>query len=1050
MKKVLLITFLLVLQLFFGQEIPQIKVDEKEKAIQLTELKVQTEIVGNISQTTYEMVFYNPNNRILEGELVFPLGEGQTVTGYALDINGKMRDAVVVEKQKARQTFERVIRQKIDPALLEQSEGNNYKSRIYPLPGKGTRKIKIVFEQELLVKNNRYYYELPLQYKNVKQFDLRVEVFKQKSAPIVHNSDMQFERWEENYVLKYDEQNFIANKTLQIQIPTELLEERILSYEDFIYINKNIKKQAQLKRKPKEISVFWDVSLSQKSKEITKEMALLERYLQELQNVKVNLIVFSNVVVKKETFSIKNGAIKGIKEMLDVIPYDGATSFSQAILKQYQSKENLLFTNGIFNFKKETVSFKNPVYIINSNTVANHVENKRIAQATAGRYINLNRFTEEEALQQLLNEPYRFLGYQSRSTFEATFPAKGTVVNENFTFVGRSKNATQITLLFGYGKKVEDQYKINLDQKGESDLVKRIWAKKKLTELNQNHKENKQKIIAHALENQLITQYTSLIVLDRLEDYLRYEIVPPEELQEQYFAQINRQKEMQKEQEKRIKELRSDLQDEYEDVKKWWAKDVKLPKKKAKTDSLGNIDNDFEESADRVVVGYGTTAEEAAENPPPPDPEVLDDIEPLDDVQEVIVTSNALTTRIQSEALEGAVPEVKIEEMQPGDSRTIKLRSASSIGNTQAPLYVVDGKVVSDISSLSPNEIGSMEVLKDAAATSVYGSRGSNGVIVITTQNGVVISDSIVLGKEEDFKIKNEKSIDYLAELKKASNLKEAYQKYIELRKGQEHNPLFYIDIADYFYKKGEAKQAVKIISNVLELKLDDPELIRLVAYRLESYKMYDEALLVYKKLLEIRPEDIQTYRDVALAYEVTGAYQKAFDQLVYIIEGGLIENDADRRFEGVEQIAFVEATQLLSNHKKKIKTTKKVKPLPVDLRVVLDWNHDNVDIDLWVEDPTGEICKYNHSRTKIGGKMSDDMTEGFGPEEFMLKKAIKGTYKVYANYYGTSSQKISGPTTIKATLFKNYGSSNQTKKVKVVRLNDSKKKKVLLGEIVF
>ncbi len=1038
MKKVLLIAFILTFQLFFGQETPQIKVSEKEKAIQLIELKVQTEIVGNISQTTYEMVFYNPNNRVLEGELVFPLGEGQTVTGYALDIDGKMRNAVVVEKQKARQTFEQVIRQKIDPALLEQSEGNSYKSRIYPLPKKGTRKIKIVFEQELLVKNNRYYYELPLQYEKIKQFDLRIEVFKQESAPIVHNSNRQFERWEENYVLKHNEQNFTASKTLQIQIPTKLLEERILSYEDFIYINKNIKQQARLKQKPKEISVFWDVSLSQKSKEITKEMTLLECYLQELQNVKVNLIVFSNAIVKKETFSIKKGAIKAIKKMLDAIPYDGATSFSQTLLKQHESKENLLFTNGIFNFKKETVSFENPVYIINSNTVANHVENNKIAQATAGRYINLNRFTNEEALQQLLNEPYRFLGYQSRSMFEATFPAKGTVVDENFTFVGRSKNARQITLLFGYGKKVEDQYKIVLDQKGKSDLVKRIWAKKKLTELNKNSKENKEKIIAHALENQLITQYTSLIVLDRLEDYLRYEIVPPEELQEQYFAQIGRQKEMQKEQEKRIKGLRSDLQNDYEDVKEWWTKDFKLPEKKAKSDSLGTITEDDYESRIMVVadrVGYGTTAEEAAS-------------ETVEEVR--LERATGVVAAVQSEALEGAVPGIKIEEMQPGASGTIRTRGASSIGNTQAPLYVVDGKVVSDINSLSPNEIGSMEVLKNEAATSIYGSRGSNGVVVITTKDGVAIPDSIVLGKEEDIKIENKKSIDYLAELKKASNLKEAYQKYIVLRKDQEHNPLFYIDVADYFYEKGDEKQAVKIISNVLELKLDDPELIRLVAYMLESYGMYNEALLVYKKLLEIRPEDIQTYRDVALAYETTRDYQKAFDQLVYIIEGGLIENDADRRFEGIEQITFVEATQLLSNHKNKIKTTKKVKPLPIDFRVVLDWNHDNVDIDLWVEDPTGEMCKYDHSRTKIGGRMSDDMTEGFGPEEFMLKKAIKGTYKVYANYYGTSSQKISGPTTIKVTLFKNYGKSNQTKEVKVVRLNDSKKKKMLLGEIVF
>ena len=83
----------------FSQEIPIIKVGEKTISVQ--KLKVNVTVLGDIAITTFDMHFYNPNNRVLEGELSFPLGENQSVIRFALDINGHLREAVVVEKDKA-------------------------------------------------------------------------------------------------------------------------------------------------------------------------------------------------------------------------------------------------------------------------------------------------------------------------------------------------------------------------------------------------------------------------------------------------------------------------------------------------------------------------------------------------------------------------------------------------------------------------------------------------------------------------------------------------------------------------------------------------------------------------------------------------------------------------------------------------------------------------------------------------------------------------------------------------------------------------------------
>ena len=74
---------------------------------------------------------------------------------------------------------------------------------------------------------------------------------------------------------------------------------------------------------------------------------------------------------------------------------------------------------------------------------------------------------------------------------------------------------------------------------------------------------------------------------------------------------------------------------------------------------------------------------------------------------------------------------------QPGTNATIRIRGIGSINGSSAPLYVVDGVTYDgDISSIDPGDIASYTVLKDATATSLYGARGANGVIVITTKKG--------------------------------------------------------------------------------------------------------------------------------------------------------------------------------------------------------------------------------------------------------------------------------------------------------------------------
>lgn len=92
------------------------------------------------------------------------------------------------------------------------------------------------------------------------------------------------------------------------------------------------------------------------------------------------------------------------------------------------------------------------------------------------------------------------------------------------------------------------------------------------------------------------------------------------------------------------------------------------------------------------------------------------------------------------QAIQGKISGVYINNSKatPGASPVIRIRGGNSINGNNSPLVVVDGIIDADMSILSPNDISSMEVLKDASATAIYGSRGANGVLIITTKKGQV------------------------------------------------------------------------------------------------------------------------------------------------------------------------------------------------------------------------------------------------------------------------------------------------------------------------
>ena len=90
------------------------------------------------------------------------------------------------------------------------------------------------------------------------------------------------------------------------------------------------------------------------------------------------------------------------------------------------------------------------------------------------------------------------------------------------------------------------------------------------------------------------------------------------------------------------------------------------------------------------------------------------------------------------QALQGTTPGVAVQSANgmPGSPLSVRIRGVNSITGSNEPLYVIDGYIGANLGSISPSDIESLEILKDASATAIYGSRASNGVVIITTKTG--------------------------------------------------------------------------------------------------------------------------------------------------------------------------------------------------------------------------------------------------------------------------------------------------------------------------
>ena len=946
--------------------LPEVKVRGQYNAnpMQLQELSMDILVMGQTAVTTMEMTFYNPNDRVMEGEFEFPLSNGQEVSRFALDIDGKLREGVVVDKALGRQAFEDIARRNVDPGLLEKTEGNNFRARVYPMPAQGVRRILIAFEQELSQKDGRDFYFLPIASGvKLKHFKLRTEVVSRKvKADIENTLQLNFGQSRNSYISEVKKDNYTLDKNIGLTFP-KIDKPQLLTAskgtDSYLYGNIALEKQSlREKEKPKSIGILWDCSSSSQKRDFAKEFALLDAYFKEIKEVKVALTTFHIRSSAAIPFKVENGNWQELRQYLEKLMYDGATD-PQAMLFPPESDEYFLFSDGIFNFRDKNFDFTRligqlhaPVNVVCSQLVANMDKLQYLSGATGGSFINLNTQEVSQAVKALQYQAFQVLDYKvKKGNVVNLYPQKGTLVGENFTFSGylNSEDATLVVSL-GYPNKVIVEKELTFSKNTaasdeEFALLRRVWAEKKIAQLRREGAESKA-IDVVGRRYGIVTEGNSLIVLETAEDYVRYQITPPKELEQEYnklSAEIEAEKKEAKE------EALEDVLALSKEQTSWWQTSYPIKKKNTKKNKE-----------------YGT--------PPPPPPAMM----------------------------------VHAEEIAEYNNAAEMLRYDASEDNAKmADMGTAGYDIIADNSAQQME----MELAEPAAESLRYNPPQAR----------------IVLNAYDP-------DTPYLKVMEYTDPAK-AIETYHKLKKEYGQTPSFYVDVADYFFKKGDLAQAVLVVSNLAELNLEDAQLLHVLGYKLSSYKAYKEAIEVFRKVVAIREEEPQSYRDLGLALAEDKQFQEAVETLYKVVE-----NTWDDRFGDVQLVTMNDINSLVARHKG-IKTNfmdkRLLKSEPVDIRVVLSWDTDNCDMDLWVTDPTDEKCFFDNKLTYLGGKISKDVTQGYGPEEFMLKKAPKGTYKIETDYFGTLSQKQLMPVTLRVTFYTHFGTDKEQKQETTVRLTN-------------
>jgi hypothetical protein len=244
------------------------------------------------------------------------------------------------------------------------------------------------------------------------------------------------------------------------------------------------------------------------------------------------------------------------------------------------------------------------------------------------------------------------------------------------------------------------------------------------------------------------------------------------------------------------------------------------------------------------------------------------------------------------------------------------------------------------------------------------------------------------------------------------------------------------------------AADALKALSSLVENNPGDPVLARDVAFSAMEWGLGGQAYWLLRRVADARPYEPQVYQALGQCAAEMGRTDLAMIYYEIALGGQWHERYQDlKRIAGVEYLCLLRridrgelSSELPDYAKARLESLVQITNLDqADLVVTMMWNTDRTDVDLHVQEPSGEVCYFQNRTTRAGGEITRDVTEGYGPEMYVMPKAPHGKYAIKADYYGSDANRTQVRTKVYLTIYEDFGGRKERIAKKTVALSRGK-----------
>lgn len=972
--------------------------DEKSHSadLRIETMDVAVRLHGGVAETVVTARFHNPGQDILEGRFTLQMPDGSIVTGYALDVGGKMIEGVLLDQLEARRAYQAQVRQNIDPGLGEVSRSFQFSTRIYPISPGSSRIVRVRFVTALAPGQG---YDLPLD-GGAKVGRLSVSVaasggpLPDVRLPGSPGVEWARQRNGDGIVWHVDDAALDGNLSIAsaagagtITVGAGPQGERFFEIADSAPA---VEGEAV---RPRSVAVLWDRSLSRADDRLADEIALLRDWLEKIRPASIELILFDSSGAER----VKLADPAAVAKRLAGVRYRGASSYAPLAAQEIRADACLLFTDGLVTIDRRAILAPScPLTAVSSAADADRPALAALAAASGGEAFRLTGSNRADLLTRLGSGGARVV--RVRSTSGAAIDAvRLDAPNGGWRLVGPMPPSGGVVVTLsgiadGQNERVYSAPPTEADWSGAAAL----WAADRLAVRSAAGQEKRQALVAFARRYSVAGPDISFLVLETAEDYARSKIEPPANFP---ADQITAYRELvaeadEAESEKRRLRLTT-VVNSWEAQKAWWS---------TQFDPNAKANPDHRSQRGRA----------AAEPPPPPVPEPMPVPPPPSQPVE--------------ETPRPPLMEPSAEASDEGTAGYVD-DSAANIVITGTPPRRPNLESATPITVIGQQELNSLPQLRSTGAPIPPPAATATG--------GDIVISEVATAEWASTR-------PYMKALKAASP-EDRERVLSEQQAVHGALPAFWFDVAELAWKSNRPQEARRLLLSALDLPTSNNETLAIVAERLFRYGNEDRAIEMFEAVAEAEPGRPQPLRSLALALakrsesrpreQARADLARAIDLLAQVI---MTPWDGD--YDGIELISLMEVNRLIPRYRALGGADVPLDPrlialLDVDIRVVIEWNTEETDLDLWVDEPNGERAYFGNNQSRMGGRVSNDMTDGYGPEEYLLRRAPAGTFTVRADVYSADELNPNGASRITARLIRNFGRPDEKEELVEIEL---------------